>query len=148
MTSIARLTASAAVALIALNVSAAVSGELFTHANLSLHRGPGRNFVVTSTVPTGTAVTVLWCNGDADWCLVDSGQSHGWAPIGDLKAKGGTPAERGAAAMAAAVNATGAAVPIADSPGAGTGMSVAVGGEDAISASVSTAVGSVPVKLP
>ena len=73
--------------LIAWSVTApALAGALFAHVPLALHRGPGEAFGVVSTVSAGAPINVLWCNSEANWCLVDAGHGQGWAPLVSLKA--------------------------------------------------------------
>ena len=61
------------------------AGQLYTHGPIELHAGPGAKFRTLANLSAGTAVTVLWCNGTADWCLLDDGIDQGWAPIDDIR---------------------------------------------------------------
>lgn len=121
-----------------------MSGELYAHAALTLHRGPGPGFAVVSTVGAGTPITVLWCNADAEWCLISAERGQGWARLEALKVArpgGGTPAEAGGSTsggrppggVAASVSA------------GGVGAAVSVGGGQGVSVGVSTPAASVAV---
>ena len=64
---------------------AMAAGQLYAHSDIELHSGPGPKFHVLGSVPQGTAITVLWCNGTADWCLLDDGIDQGWAMIDQIR---------------------------------------------------------------
>ena len=83
-----RLIAAAAALIVSTMPHPAAAGDLYAHGDMTLRRGPGDNFSVLSTVSAGSKVSVLWCNADGDWCLIDDGLLQGWAPIGDIKARG------------------------------------------------------------
>ena len=62
----------------------AVATQLVAHAPIDLFRGPGEGFDRSDTVAADSKVTVLWCTGDASWCLVQAGAFQGWAPSASL----------------------------------------------------------------
>jgi hypothetical protein len=151
MTSIARLAALTVLALTAPGAWGVASGELYAHAALSLHKGPGARFGVASTVPAGTAITVLWCNASADWCLLDSGAAQGWAPIADITAKGDKADESNPAVAGTQSVSPGTTASAGDTASAGGGaatVAVSVGGSNGISVGVASPAGSVNAKLP
>jgi|GEM_PF-6478585 len=122
-----------------------VAGELFTHAPLTLLRGPGAEFPNVAVLAKGTPISVLWCNADADWCLVDAEQGQGWVPIATLRATKSGAATNGAATAAASAGADAgpaAAGASATAESSGVGASVAIG-NGGVSVSVSTPASSV-----
>jgi uncharacterized protein YgiM (DUF1202 family) len=163
---LARRTAGALlISLGALGVSAAGATEINAHAPLVLHGGPGESFPVRSRIEPGRAISVLWCNGDATWCLVRYGDGQqGWAPISSLKATPSPPKDKaGAPAGASPVDGTPEKIPAASpqaetvapsgnpSSNAGGGgatdspVAINVGGGGG---SVSTPAASISVKTP
>jgi hypothetical protein len=130
-----------------LGVSAAGASEINAHVPLVLHGGPGESFVVRSRVEPGSAISVLWCNGDATWCLVRYGDGlQGWAPISSLKAaprppKGKAEAPAGASPAGGTPHAPPAASPQANAVAPSGNPSPDTGGGSAPASSVAINVG-------
>jgi hypothetical protein len=73
-----------AVGVLWLGHGAARATQLLVHQPLTLHGGPGTAFSVLATLASGAKVEVLWCNAQANWCLVENEEIEGWAPRAEL----------------------------------------------------------------
>ena len=71
----------------ATDFSRAWGSELVAHRLIALFQGPGEGFRQTGKIAADSKVNVLWCNGDASWCLVQGEDAEGWAPSASVIAK-------------------------------------------------------------
>lgn len=120
--------------------ASACAAELTAHNDLTLRRGPGTKFPIVTTVGTGQKIIVLWCNGTANWCLVDDGLMQGWTPLDTLRRKslsGGATASGGGPAPSAATLGDASVPALPSSSALGDG-----GGSHSVSSGVNVSVGS------
>ena len=115
-----------ALGLILFGMPGARATQIIAHGPLNLYGGPGDAFSVLATVAAGTKVEVLWCNAEANWCLVQDDAAEGWAPRDALIMKSnngsdGSQVTSGASRDGATASIVGPSSQAAASPGANIG---------------------------
>src|SRR3569623_197750 len=130
---------------------AGAGGQLYTHDQVTLRRGPNVRFVALGALPAGTEVNVLWCTASTEWCMVQRGGLQGWAPVASLKSSGldgsGSNDRRKGATAAAGTPPAAPSADQAPASAATINAGASLGG-NGVSGSASSGGASVSVRVP
>ncbi|MBX3539820.1 MAG: SH3 domain-containing protein [Chelatococcus sp.] len=58
--------------------SPALAAQGTTTANVNVRSGPGTNFAAVKTLPAGSTIDILDCDGSGGWCAISSGGGRGF----------------------------------------------------------------------
>jgi hypothetical protein len=127
---------------------AALASQLVAHAPITLFRGPGGGFRPTGTLAANSELNVLWCTGDATWCLVQGDEAEGWAPSASLTSRNAATSAAGgdATSSAAAGNPDGVAAKSTSAALGASGLAAGAINSTAAAAGVSGSAAGAAVK--